>query len=86
MAVSDRAYFVYANGIRDDQAFNDVLRFETQILAYDGNDGWVEPKIEAALHCLLADSAPLPTAACEYCTYVTAVGAARAAPANGRLL
>ena len=46
--VADRAFFVYANGIKDDGPFDDVLRFRTKILAYDGNAHWVEPTLMAA--------------------------------------
>jgi len=83
--VSPRAYFVYANGIRDDRPFDDVLRFETRIFAYDGDDSWVEPAIERAIACLLADAPPPSSPSCAYCAYVTAVGAARAAPRTGQL-
>ena len=43
--MSDRAWFVYANGIRDGGAFDDMLRFRTKLIPYDGSDAWVEPAL-----------------------------------------
>jgi hypothetical protein len=45
LGVADRAWFVYANGIRDGEAFDDVLRFRTKVIHYDGSDAWVEPAL-----------------------------------------
>ena len=49
--VSDRAWFVYANGIRDGAPFDDVLRFRTKLIPYDGNAGWVEPAVSEIGEC-----------------------------------
>ena len=43
--VSDTGYFVYANGDKSKDAFNNRLEFKTIIIPYIGNDSWVEPKI-----------------------------------------
>jgi CRISPR/Cas system-associated exonuclease Cas4 (RecB family) len=72
--VADRAFFVYANGIKDDAPFDDVLRFRTRILAYDGNAHWVEPILMAAAACLAKDEPPGPDPNCEYCGYAEKVG------------
>ena len=52
LAVSDRAWFVYANGIRDAAGFGDVLRFRTRLIAYDGKAAWVEPALREIGECL----------------------------------
>ena len=52
LRVSDRAWFVYANGIRDGGAFDDVLRFRTRVIPYDGNDAWIEPALRGVADCL----------------------------------
>lgn len=75
LRVSDRAWFVYANGIRDDAPFDDVLRFRTRIIPYDGNAGWVEPTLDAVADCLASDSSPPAAADCEYCDYARRAGA-----------
>jgi hypothetical protein len=75
LRVSDRAWFVYANGIRDDAPFDDVLRFRTRLIAYDGNAGWVEPTLRAVADCLARDTCPPAAADCEYCDYARRTGA-----------
>jgi hypothetical protein len=71
--VADRAFFVYANGVKDDGPFDDVLRFRTKILAYDGDAAWVEPTLTDLAACLAEDDPPTPAAGCEYCGYVERV-------------
>lgn len=67
--VSDTAYFVYANGKKDREAFDGKLEFEVQILPYQGNDSWVEKAIFDARACLEKESLPAPAPSCEYCAY-----------------
>lgn len=71
--VSDRAIFVYANGIKDDGPFDDVLRFRTKIIAYDGDASWVEPTLIEVAACLAQDDPPASAPDCEYCGYVERV-------------
>jgi len=42
LEVADTAWFVYANGIRGEEPFDDILRFRTKIIPYEGSDAWVE--------------------------------------------
>lgn len=68
--VSDTAYFVYANGLKDyGKTFNDRLEFKTTILPYKGDDSWVEEKIIAIKECLDSDDIPIPNRDCKYCGY-----------------
>ena len=76
MRVSDRAWFVYANGIRDGAAFEDVLRFRTKVIPYDGDASWVEPALRDVADCLASGSAPDATPGCAYCEYVARASAA----------
>lgn len=73
LQISNRAWFVYTNGIKDDAPFEDVLRFKTSLISYDGDDSWVEPTVEAAHDCLSQPAAPRPSDDCEYCGYVDKV-------------
>ena len=41
LEVSGRAWLVDAYGIRDGEAFDDVLHFRTRVIPYDGGDAWV---------------------------------------------
>ena len=75
LTVADRAWFVYANGIKDDAGFDDVLRFRTRLIPYDGNTAWVDPTIRAVADCLSADQPPAASASCEFCNYVTRAAA-----------
>jgi len=67
-AVSDTGYFVYANGQKDRAAFDGKLEFTVVLLAYKGDDSWVEPRLHDIVACLNGD---LPDAnpTCEYCAY-----------------
>ncbi len=75
LKVSDRAWFVYANGIRDNDPFDDLLRFRTKVMPYDGNAGWVEPVLHEVAGCLAMDRPPAASPACEYCSYVARASA-----------
>lgn len=70
LKVSDRAWFVYTNGIKDDGPFDDVLRFRTRLIAYDGDASWVDGVVGAAHACLGQKTAPEPALQCEFCQYV----------------
>ena len=74
LQMSNRAWFVYANGIKDDGPFDNVLRFRTKLISYDGNDAWVDPTITSAHACLAQIAAPQPDGNCPYCEYVAKVG------------
>jgi hypothetical protein len=74
--VSGRAWFVYANGIRDGEAFDDVLRFCTKLIPYDGDASWVEPALRGSVDCLASGSAPDAAPGCAYCEYVASASAA----------
>ncbi len=67
--VSQTGYFVYANGLKDKQAFDGQLEFDVKILPYQGNDSWVEDKLLQAAACLQSESLPLAKKDCPYCSY-----------------
>ncbi|MGH8616981.1 MAG: PD-(D/E)XK nuclease family protein [Burkholderiales bacterium] len=73
LPISDRAWFVYTNGIADDAPFDDVLRFRTRLIPYDGDDSWVEPALESVSRCLSLSAAPQSGSDCEQCQYVDKV-------------
>ncbi len=70
LQVSDQAWFVYTNGIKDDAPFNDVLRFRTKLLSYDGNGSWIEPTLKSLIACLNSDTPPECKEACAYCQFI----------------
>ena len=50
-----------------------MLEFDTTLIAYEGNDNWVEETIQNAHDCLIADKVPGKGEGCDYCGYREAV-------------
>lgn len=73
-AVSNTAYWVYANAGTDKEAFDAKLEFDLTLVPYEGDDSWVEGTLEDIKVCL--DNPLLPDAhpACDYCLYRESVG------------
>ena len=69
--VSNTAYFVYCNGKTDVDFFDDKLNFNISILAYEGNDSWVEQRLFEVYECLQSNNIPEYDASstCDYCLY-----------------
>lgn len=67
--VSNKAYFVFANAQKDKEAFNNTLDFEKALIAYEGNDDWVEQILLAIHKCLSKDILPEGDSSCDYCNY-----------------
>lgn len=67
--VSSTGYFVYVNGRRDNDAFNNKLEFVAKVIPYTGNDSWIEDAITAAHETLVKDTIPSPSPDCDYCRY-----------------
>jgi len=70
LQVSDQAWFVYTNGIKDESPFNDVLRFRTKLLSYEGNGSWIEPTLRSLIDCLHSDTPPKSHEGCAYCQFI----------------
>jgi hypothetical protein len=72
--VSPTGYFVYANGIKDRDLFDNKLEFDLTILPHIGDDSWVGPTIQAIKTILDSDELPEPGEDCEYCEYRRLIG------------
>ena len=70
--VSDTGYFVYCNGRTDRAAFDGKLEFDVTLIAYDGDDAWIEDALAGAHQCLNDDEIPGAGPDCDYCAYVSA--------------
>jgi hypothetical protein len=68
--VSDRGWFVYANGNAAAGEFGNSLHFSTAMIPYDGDDEWVLPAFRSAVELAEARVAPAPGEDCPYCGYV----------------
>jgi hypothetical protein len=69
LPIHNRCYFVYVNGLTTRPAFDNRLEFEMFLLAYDGNDTWVEPTIREAWNCLRSEKVPIASPGCSWCSY-----------------
>jgi len=74
LQVSDQAWFVYTNGIKDANPFNDHLKFKTKLIPYQGNANWVEPTLDELISCIEDPNPPKSSDDCEYCNYVVKRG------------
>jgi CRISPR/Cas system-associated exonuclease Cas4 (RecB family) len=72
--VSDTGYFVYANGKRDREAFDQKLEFDVILLPYTGNDDWIENTLHQAREILESALPPAHNSKCDYCAYRHAAG------------
>lgn len=68
--VSDTAYLVYYNGLKNEPMFDQVLKFELHIVKVQCNDSWVEDKIIEAKNLLIGDSIPSGSKYCDTCQYL----------------
>lgn len=72
--VSDTGYFVYANGIKNVDAFDAHLDFRISVLPYTGNTDWIEPTLMDIKTTLANDKIPEAGEECQYCAYRDAAG------------
>jgi hypothetical protein len=69
LEVSDRAWFVYANGLKTGDGFHDTLRFDTRLVPYDGDRRWVMDAFRAAVTLVLSGHVPDPGPECLWCKF-----------------
>ena len=67
--VSDKGYFVYCNGIRGKERFDEKLDFEIYLLDYTGNDSWIENTLKDLVKTLNQDDIPDFNENCKFCEY-----------------
>ena len=68
--VSDRGWFVYANGNSRAGAFENKLRFTTAMVPYEGDDAWVLDTFRRAVATAEGKDVPQAGEECQYCAYV----------------
>jgi len=69
LPISNRGWFVYCNGKRDLDGFNNKVEFKVSLLPYDGNDDWVETALIEAKETLNRGDLPPADENCDFCTY-----------------
>ncbi|MBI2108765.1 MAG: PD-(D/E)XK nuclease family protein [Parcubacteria group bacterium] len=67
--VSSTGYFVYANALRDREAFDGKLEFDVTVIPYTGKDDWVSDTLVKARNCLMGDEVPKASPDCDFCSY-----------------
>ena len=67
--VSDTGYFVYCNGIKDKDRFDEKLDFKISLLDYKGNNDWIEETLENLVKLLNKEEIPDYSEECKYCDY-----------------
>ncbi len=71
--VSDTGYFVYATGRKDEDGFNDVVKFDTHVFPHTGSSDWVDDTLREMKRCLDGPMPKVGRAAmggpCEHCEY-----------------
>jgi CRISPR/Cas system-associated exonuclease Cas4 (RecB family) len=72
LKVSDTGYFVYCTGRLDGKSFDKRIDFDVNLIAYEGNDDWVEGTLFEIKECLEGDVIPGTGKGCDYCAYVEA--------------
>ena len=69
LKVSNTGYFVYCTGKMDREAFDKRIDFDINLIAYEGNDSWVEKTLFKIKECLEDDTIPKTGDNCDWCAY-----------------
>ena len=70
--VARTGYFFYCNGKTDRDEFGGRIEFDTVLLPYEGNDGWVDGTLIKLKKCLDGEKIPKMRGDCEFCGYAEA--------------
>ena len=71
LKVANQGWFVYCNGRKDLDGFNNHLEFIVKMLPYEGDTSWVDETLDRIKRCLESNSTPLSSDDCDYCKYVS---------------
>lgn len=69
LKVSDTGYFVYCTGKMDGESFDKRIDFDVNLIAYKGDDSWVEKTLFEIKKCLEKDTIPKTGNDCDWCAY-----------------
>lgn len=71
LKVANQGWFVYCNGRKDLDGFDNRLEFIVKMLPYEGNTGWIESTLEKIKNCLNSNHTPNANEECDHCRFVT---------------
>ncbi len=67
--VSSTAYWLYATATKKELRFDETLKFETTLVAHQGDDSWIEGELNSAWNALNSAQVPDPSDSCDKCKY-----------------
>jgi CRISPR/Cas system-associated exonuclease Cas4 (RecB family) len=67
--VSPTGYFVYCNGLTDRNSFDAKIDFDIKVIAYTGDDRWIEGIVLNMHNCLMSETIPATGQDCDFCKY-----------------
>ena len=68
--VSNTAYLVYYNGLRNEPMFNQQMKFDLHLIKLQCDDSWVEQAILKAREILKSNNYPAGSLQCDVCQYL----------------
>lgn len=68
--VSNTAYLVYYNGLRNEPMFNQQMKFDLHLIKLECDDSWVEQAILKACEILKNSDYPSGSLQCDVCQYL----------------
>ncbi|HMB65916.1 MAG TPA: PD-(D/E)XK nuclease family protein [Patescibacteria group bacterium] len=71
--VSNTGYFVYCNGLTNVEKFDAKLEFRITLVGHEGDDSWIEPKLNEIKQVLDSEKVPPADPDCDFCAYREAV-------------
>lgn len=69
LKVSNTGYFVYCTGKMDGESFDKRIDFDVNLIAYTGDDSWVEKTLFEIKKCLEKNTIPKTGDDCDWCAY-----------------
>lgn len=67
--VTDKAYWVYANGLKEATSFDATLKFDLTMIEYQTTTDFIEPTLLAFKQALDTETLPPAAADCEMCAF-----------------
>ena len=68
--VAEEAYLLYFNGKKNEEFFNNQIKFDVHLIKLNCSTSWVESKIIETVNLLRSEFFPRPSSNCEYCNYL----------------
>ena len=68
--VAEEAYLIYFNAKKNEEFFNNQLKFDVHFIKIDCSTSWVERKVIDTVNLLRSNTFPPPSSNCEYCNYL----------------